>query len=244
VIALDPEATLPCCERAHAFLKAAQDGHRPDDDAAAEAWAERWRQRDAMERERAAQIEQVDPNSSLVAATLDADTLARLRALVQQGPGQRWVRRVWLARRVIPADPGAMHYLLGVELSWWGRRRGKQAEVVHGLARLEWPIPVFIVSLDGRFKPLKSRFEALGPSPSDRLHAAMFAASFNNRRILKSVATVTIGEQSVEVHALEVDPNGIALIATFNPPVGTEMEVEFVLARAGRRPRRCACRPG
>ena len=165
VIALDPEATLPCCERAHAFLKAAQDGHRPDDDTAAEAWATRWRQRDAMERERAAQIEQVDPNCSLVAATLDADTLARLRALVQQGPGQRWVRRVWLARRVIPADPGAMHYLLGVELSWWGRRRGKQAEVVHGLARLEWPIPVFIVSLDGRFKPLKSRFEALGPSP-------------------------------------------------------------------------------
>lgn len=64
----------------------------------------------------------------------------------------------------------------------------------------------------------------------------MFAASFNNRRILKSVATVTIGEQSVEVHALEVDPNGIALIATFNPPVGTEMLVAFVLSRAGRPP--------
>lgn len=165
VIALDPEATLPCCERAHAFLKQAQDGHRPDDDAAAEAWAERWRQRDAMERERAAQIDQVDPKSTLVAAALDADTLARLRALVQQGSGQRWVRRVWLARRVIPADPLALQYLLGVELSWWGRRRGKQSEVVQGLARLEWPLSIHIVSLEGRFKALKPRFEALGPSP-------------------------------------------------------------------------------
>ena len=125
----------------------------------------RWRQRDAMERERAAQIDQVDPKSTLTAAVLDADTLARVRALVQQGPGQRWVRRVWLARRVIPADPLALQYLLGVELSWWGRRRGKQAEVVHGLARLEWPLSIHIVSLDDRFKALKSRFTALGPSP-------------------------------------------------------------------------------
>ena len=62
----------------------------------------------------------------------------------------------------------------------------------------------------------------------------MFAASFNNRRILKSRATVSIGDQSVEVHALEVDPSGIALIASFNPPVGTEMVVAFALARAGR----------
>ena len=40
-----------------------------------------------------------------------------------------------------------------MRLSWWGRRRGKQSEVVNRLAQLEWPVPLTIVSVDGRFAP-------------------------------------------------------------------------------------------
>jgi len=51
--------------------------------------------------------------------------------------------------------------VMGVQLTWWGRRRGKQREVVDRLARLEWPVPLFLIALDGRYAPLRKKFRAL-----------------------------------------------------------------------------------
>jgi hypothetical protein len=65
---------------------------------------------------------------------------------------------------VIPADGSVVQFVMGVELGFWGKRRGKQREVVDRLAALEWPVGLVFVSLDGRFAPLRKKLRALGDS--------------------------------------------------------------------------------
>jgi hypothetical protein len=71
------------------------------------------------------------------------------------------VAKVFLARRVIPADPAAVQHVMAVQLSWWGRRRGQQRAVVDRLAAIEWPAAVIVLTLDGRFAPMKRRLGKL-----------------------------------------------------------------------------------
>ena len=69
---------------------------------------------------------------------------------------------VYIARRPIPADASCLQWVMGVKLSWWGRRRGKQGEVVQRLADMAWPVaPLVFVSLDGRFAPWLKKLRAL-----------------------------------------------------------------------------------
>ena len=58
------------------------------------------------------------------------------------GPALESVAAAHLARRVIPADPTTVQHVVGIELTWWGRQRGKQRTVVDRLAALEWPVPL------------------------------------------------------------------------------------------------------
>ncbi|MET0544057.1 MAG: M48 family metalloprotease [Variovorax sp.] len=154
-MALDPEATKPACERAHAFLIEHADA------ATAEQYAERWRQRDALEAKRAWQMDHVASSDALASHGLDAEATRVIRGLLA-GPQLRYVAAIFVARRIIPADPIVRQFLVGVELTWWGRRRGKQREVVDRLAAIEWPMPVVVVSIDGQYAKLKRSFESLG----------------------------------------------------------------------------------
>ena len=153
-IGLDPEATKPACERAHAFLS------RRGEPQAAQAWAERWRRRDALETQRAQQLQTLGPEDALAPHGLDADTLAAIRAVlaavVLDG-----VSEAYVARRVIPADPGAVQLVMGLRLSWWNRRLGGQREVVNRLTARGWPVPLVFVTLDGRFAALREKFQAV-----------------------------------------------------------------------------------
>lgn len=153
-IALDPEATKPACERAHTFLSARRETE------AAQAYAERWRVRDQLETLRAQQMAQIDGRAELVDLGMDEGLR---QAMLERLPPtvRRHVARVSVARRVIPADPRAVQVLLGVELTWWGRRRGKQQEVVNRLAAQPWPLALTVVSLDGPLTKLRRRFRAL-----------------------------------------------------------------------------------
>jgi len=154
--ALDPEATKPVCERAIAFLGA------QGDKAAADAWAERWRRRDALETARAHELEHLQPRDRLVAHALDAATLQAIRAKLNLGGTLACIRAAWLARRPIAADPAAVQHVVGIRLTWWGRLRGKQREVLTCLAALEWPVPLVFVALDGRLGAMRKGFEAVG----------------------------------------------------------------------------------
>lgn len=154
VIALDADATKPACECVHAYLL------RQGDTAAAEPWAERWRARDRWENERTRQLSEVTPDDALAAHGLDAAALAAVRAHLAS-PAAKGVTGAWLARRTIAADPGAGQWILGLRMGFWTRRRGRQGEVLKRLAALDWPVPLYFVSLDGRFAKMRARLEAL-----------------------------------------------------------------------------------
>lgn len=153
-MALDPQAIKPACERAQAFLLEHQG------EPAAQPYAERWRQRDQWETLRAHQLDNIDGSSTLVDAGFDAEQREALRQRLGQ-PALRHVAHVYVARRVIDADPTAVQCLLGVELSWWGRRRARQQAVVKRLAQLDWPLPLVVINLDGRYARLRRKFRQL-----------------------------------------------------------------------------------
>ena len=153
-MAKDPEATKPACERAHAFLVERKETE------AAQDYAQRWRQRDELETQRDWQIRHVEGTDRLVSHGLDAETLRVMKARLA-GPASDHVAGLLLARRVIPADPTVVQFLLSVELTWWGRRRGKQQEVVNRLATVKWPIQVVVLTLEGRYADLKKTLRGL-----------------------------------------------------------------------------------
>ncbi len=156
-IRLDPDATKAGCQRAHAFLM--ERGDKPG----AEAYAQRWRDRDAWETLRDKQVRVVDSAHALAPHGLDADTLASVRA--QLTPARTaHVAAIYLARRVIPVDPSAVVLLLGVKLTWWGRWRKLQGEVVRRIAGAEYPVSMTVISLNGGYKAFESKFEAVGDS--------------------------------------------------------------------------------
>lgn len=154
---LDPEATKPACERAHAFLAERKESE------AAEAYAAQWRLRDDLETERARQLESLDPQDTLAEHGAAAQTVEALRAQLA-GDMLKFISEVYLARRVIPADPSTVQWVMGVRLTWWGRRRGKQQEIVNRLAAEDWPLPLVFFTLDGRLASLRNKFRALADS--------------------------------------------------------------------------------
>lgn len=154
---LDPEATKPACERAYAFLAERKESE------AAEAYATRWRLRDDLETQRARQLESLAPTDTLAEHGAAAETIEALRALLV-GDMLKSVSEVYLARRVIPADPSATQWVMGVRLTWWGRRRGKQQEIVNRLAAQDWPLPLVFFTLDGTLASLRKKFQALAGS--------------------------------------------------------------------------------
>jgi Zn-dependent protease with chaperone function len=153
-MSLDAEATKPACERAHAFLV------EQKDTMAAEVYAERWRRRDELETQRAQQLQTLDPAHALVSHRLEAAVVGAVKGRLE-GKALKYIGEVYLARRVIPADESVVQHVMGVRLSWWGRRRGKQIEVVNRLAAMEWPLPLVFVTLDGKYAPMRKKYRAL-----------------------------------------------------------------------------------
>ena len=154
---LDPDATKAGCQRAHAFLL------QRGDKQGAESHAQRWRDRDAWETLRDKQVRVIDGTHALASHGLDADTLAQVRA--QLTPGRTThVAAIYLARRVIPADPSIVVLMLGVQLTWWGRWRKLQGEVVKRIAGAEYPVSMTVISLTGGYKAFAAKFQALGDS--------------------------------------------------------------------------------
>lgn len=153
-VEIDPEATKAVCERAHAFLM------RQGDRDAAQVYAARWQRREDFEVLRATQMQNIAPSSELAAHGLQPAVVEAIRLRLDTR-ARLHVRRVYLARRIIPIDPGAGQWLLGVELTWWGRLRSRQQEVLTRLSAIEWPLPLVILSLHGRFSGLRRRIREL-----------------------------------------------------------------------------------
>jgi len=152
-IALDVELTQPACSHAHPFL--VERG-----DSAAEAWAQRWQHRATLEAAREAELARLTADAVLAAHGLDAGQIDALRQRLQ-AEKLAHVSRIHLARRVVRADPTVKAWVVGVEITWWGRQRSKTPELVQQLAAIEWPVPVVVAPLVAQFKPLTKKFRAL-----------------------------------------------------------------------------------
>jgi hypothetical protein len=113
-----------------------------------------------LETERSRQLQTIDARHALAPHGLDACTIAAVKSRLA-GEALTHFAAVYLARRVIPADPSVVQLVMGVQLSWWGRRRAKQRTVVERLAAMEWPVPLVFVTLDGQYAPMEKRFLAL-----------------------------------------------------------------------------------
>lgn len=156
VMALDPEAIKPACERAHRFLMARQDIQR------ASAYEARWQARHRFEAERVAQLGQLAADHRLLAPEFDAATLAQLQVLAR-GLQRKGVRRLSLVRRVLPVDAAVQTHVLGVDLGWWARWRGHHQAIVERLAQPDWPLPHLLVcALDKQPRAVARRLREVG----------------------------------------------------------------------------------
>ena len=146
-MALDPEATKPACEQVHGFLMARSQAD------AAERYATLWRERDAFEARRAAEYATFDVRHALVAPDAGDEDVQRTRALLAQLALSN-VAGLYFARRVLPSDAGVRTYVIAVRLTWLGRRLGRQKAIVDRLAAVEWPVHLFVLTLDGQYSKL------------------------------------------------------------------------------------------
>lgn len=136
---LDADAIKPGCQRAYDYLTRRGDAER------AKHYSQRWQQRHDWERQRAVELDSLDAAHELVTAELDPETLGKVRGLL--AVHAEGVTRAWLARRVLPSDPSANAYVLGLQLTLWSRLRSRGPQIVSALARLEWPMNLIIFSL-------------------------------------------------------------------------------------------------
>jgi hypothetical protein len=154
---LDPETIKTGSLLAYDFLL----GQRQK--AAAEVYAERWRARDALENLRAEQLRNLQADDDFLAHGLPTDTFSAVQDLLA-GKAAKDITEAHLARRLIPSDPSEVQWVLTVKLSWWAARIGRQDAVLKRLTAIEWPVPLLLVMLDGRFKPWLKKMQALSNS--------------------------------------------------------------------------------
>ena len=151
VMARDPDAIKPACEHAHQFLLA----HKESE--AAEAYAERWRARDAVEAQQAHELHNLHVTHVLVPHELGVDVLAPVLPAVQAAT-RRYVSAVYLARRILPSDPTALTYVVAIDVSWLGNRLERANKLRDTVAAIEWPMHVLVCTLDGDAAALKKHF--------------------------------------------------------------------------------------
>lgn len=152
-IGLDSDATKPVCEKAFAYLKEREDA-RADD------YQRRWVERDEFERDLAPQLEQLDVTHELRAHELPEAQIATITALIQAH--RAGVTGAYLARRVLPAHPGVLTYVLALDLEPAPPRLEMPHDIVDRIARTgAWPAHVIVCALEGKNAVLRARMQAL-----------------------------------------------------------------------------------
>jgi Zn-dependent protease with chaperone function len=152
---LDGDAVQPGCERAFGYLTARGEHER------AAAYARRYRERAAWEARRAAELRTLDPAHDYAAPALEPEDEARVRELLASEAMGRGIRSAWLARRVLPSDPGVPTYVLVLELTRWARFRSQGPKIVERVAAIEWPMHAFVCTADAN-APVAKKVRAAG----------------------------------------------------------------------------------
>lgn len=152
----DPDAVLPACELAFAYLR---ERNRDEE-------AEQWRRRGE---ERIAELERADAernrllkNDELVPHDLSPEALEELRSGLARYPE---VERAYVARKVVENAPEHPFYAIGI-VPHGGvlrfRRANASAELIQRLiSELQLPFDAFFLPLDGDNKPFRKKFRTV-----------------------------------------------------------------------------------
>lgn len=160
VMAADADATLAACAAVVGFYAqrdAAGDAERAD------AWRARWRTRAAYEEAVRAELAALPPDATLAEAGLPPETLEAVCAVLRSSP--KHLRRVYLLRRVLKADPAVHDFVLAVETARF-TLGDKGPAVCRRLAGLDWPLAMFVVHLGSPpYRRFRKAIRKLGARP-------------------------------------------------------------------------------
>lgn len=159
-MAADKEAIQPGCEAAWRYYV------ERDADKARE-YGRRWEQRSAVLAAIRAESSALGAKARLAPAELDAARLSAIMARLRPHAGK--LRSVYLLRRIFEADPDVHDYVLAFETPRFSFSFGDQGNaMVKRLAKLEYPVGLFIVHLGKRpFSAFRKQIRQLGVQPLD-----------------------------------------------------------------------------
>lgn len=154
VMKLDNAAIKSACEIAwHFSLKRNQKDQ-------ADHYQGLWQQRHQWEMERDRQLNNLRIEDTLQSpAELSPDDLRAIHNNVQKH--RQGIKRAYVVRRVIPADPTQETYVIALELTAWASWRNRGHQIVPALLALEWPKHVFICAMTHELKPLRAKVSAI-----------------------------------------------------------------------------------
>lgn len=152
-MALDAAVTKPVCERALTYLS-------ERDDPRTQVYEQRWTERDLWDREAAPQLASLDETHELCEPDVSEEHMQTIRALTQAN--HAGITRAFLVRRKVPADPSFPSYVLALQLDPKRLAIESPHQIVSRLAETgAWPVHMFFVVLDGKYKVLLPRIQAL-----------------------------------------------------------------------------------
>lgn len=140
----DASTTLAACEIAWNFCLE----RKPE---LAEQYRARWITRSEYENRVNAEFSTMPTDATLAEHDLDAETEESIRKLVLAHG--KYIRRIWLLRRVLKSDSNLHDYVLAFETKFW-TLGDKSKIVIDTLAKQAFPIRAFIVHLGSQ--PYKS----------------------------------------------------------------------------------------
>lgn len=154
VMTKDRDAVLPGCEAAYRF-------YRERNPAKAEAYRQRWEEHARFLAAVQAELENVQPKASLVEADLPETVVAEVTRIVRVN--RKGIKRAYLVRRIIRADPQSRAYVLAFELGAAVFLDSAKRRIVKRLAAQEFPLPVLHIVLlgDSGFRAFRKRIKKL-----------------------------------------------------------------------------------
>lgn len=150
---LDAAVTKLVCEKALAYLSDREDPRTLE-------YERRWKERDQWDRDVAPQLASLDVAHELCEPDVSEEQRQTVLALTQVN--RVGIARAFLVRRKVPADPSFPSYVLALQLDPKRLAIESPHQIVDRLANTgPWPVHMFFVVLDGKYKVLLPRILTL-----------------------------------------------------------------------------------
>lgn len=156
VMSRDKHAILDCCESAWHF-------YADKDNQKAQTYIDRWEERNAYLIKVENELTNINPKDELAPHDLNIEVQTIVENLVKCNC--KYIKNVYLVKRVLKTDPSINAYLLGFEAKWLNFG-DKSEKILNNLATLDYPIQLHIVNLKhASYTKMKKTIKKLKISP-------------------------------------------------------------------------------